>query len=318
MASPTCTNVRIPITLGEGSSGQIAGRLCVPAGATSVQLLLHGYTYGQFYWDIPFQPERYSYVAAANQAGYATLSIDRLGSGGSFRPLSALVDIENNVSVVNQIVRALRSGAIGGTAFRRVVLVGHSYGSLISFIVAGRFQNVDALVPTGASHQMNTVNALTRLIPAMQSATLDPKFASSGLDLGYLTTRIGTRAAVFYNVRNTDSAVIALDEQLKETVSSLEMITAIPASVFNPSRQINIPVLAVNATDEPYFCNGLLAGDCSSVAALVASERPFYGPGVTLDALVVRDAGHNVTLARSAPQTLAAIQEWLSEHVPAS
>lgn len=317
MTSATCTDVRVPVTLSDGSSGSIAGQLCVPARATTVQLLLHGITYGQFYWDLPFRPENYSYVAAANQAGYATLNIDRLGAGGSFHPPSALVTMENNVSVVHQIVDALRGGAVGGTNFTKVVLVGHSYGSLISFIVAGRFQDIDALVPTGASHQMNTVNVLTRLIPITQPATLDPKFASSGLDLGYLTTRLGTRV-LFHNVRNTDPAVIALDEQFKETVTALELITAIPDSVLNFSRQINIPVLAVNGTDEPLFCNGLLAADCSSAAALVASERPFYGPRVTLEALVVPDAGHDVTLARSAPSTLAAIQEWLSDHVPAS
>jgi len=39
---------------------------------------------------------------------------------------------------------------------------------------------------------------------------------------------------------------------------------------------------------------------------------------VPLDALVVPNTGHAVTLARSAPQTLAAIQDWLSHHVPAS
>lgn len=317
MASPTCTNVRIPVTLGDSSSVQIAGRLCVPVGATCVQLLLHGITYAKFYWDLPFQPEHYSYVVAANRAGYATLNIDRLGAGESPHPLSALVTLESHVSVVHQIVQKLRSGAVGGTAFKKVVLIGHSYGALISFAVAGRFQDVDAMVPTGASHQMNTVSVLTRLIPATEPATLDPKFASSGLDTGYLTTRLGTRV-VFHNAHNTDPAVIALDEQLKETVTAAELISSIPASILDPSRQINIPVLAVNGTDEPFFCNGLLSGDCSSAAALVASERPFYGPGVTLDALVVPDAGHDVTLARSAPKTLAAVQEWLSDHVPPS
>lgn len=317
MASLTCTDVRVPITLSDGSSGSIAGRLCVPAGATSVQLLLHGITYGQFYWDFPFQPENYSYVMAANQAGYATFNIDRLGAGSSFHPASALVTLESNVGAVHQVIQALRKGTVGGTAFERVILVGHSYGSLVSFTVAGRFQDVDALVPTGASHRMNTVNMLTRVSPTMLPATLDSKFASSGLDVGYLTTRLGTRV-VFHNVHNTDPAVIAVDEQLKETVTASELITVIPASVLNPSRNINIPVLAVNGADEPLFCNGLLAGDCSSAAALIASERPFYGPDVTLDALVVPDGGHDVTLALSAPKTIAAIQEWLSDHVPAS
>lgn len=317
MAAPTCTDVRVSVTISDGSSGPIAGRLCVPAGATSVQLLLHGFTYGQYYWDLPYQPENYSYVAAANQAGYATLNIDRLGVGDSYHPHSALVTLENNASAVHQVIQVLRSGGLGGTAFQKVVLVGHSYGSLVSFLTAGRYQGVDALVATGASHQIHVVNVITRLVAPSGPATLDPKFASSGLDLGYLTTRPGARP-VFHNMQNTDLAVIALDEQLKQTGTAVELITYLPDYLLNSSRQINIPVLAVNATDESLFCNGLLTADCSSNAALVASERPFYGPGTTLDALVVPNAGHDVTLARSAPQTLAAIQNWLSRHVPAS
>jgi pimeloyl-ACP methyl ester carboxylesterase len=317
MASPTCTDVRIPVTISDGLSGPIAGRLCVPAGATTVQLLLHGITYGQYYWDLPFQPEKYSYVAAANRAGYATLNIDRLGVGDSFHPPSALVTLENDASVVHQVIQALRSGQVGGTAFHKVVLVGHSYGSLISFITAGRHQNVDALVATGASHQINAVNVVTRIVAPSGPAILDPKFAASGLDVGYLTTRAGARTG-FYHTQNTDPAVIALDERLKQTVTAAELVTVLPAFLFDASSQINIPVLAVNSTDEPFFCNGLLTADCSSKEALVASERRFYGPGVTLDALVVPDAGHDVTLARSAPETLAAIRDWLSRHVPAS
>ena len=315
MTPPTCTNVHIPVNIGLGLSVPIAGRLCVPAGATSIQLLLHGITYGQYYWDLPFQPDTYSYVAAANRAGYATLNIDRLGVGDSFHPSSVLVSLESQVDVAHQVIQALRSGQVGGTAFQKVVLVGHSYGSLISFTTAGRHQNVDALVATGASHRPNVVNIITRIPTG--PAVLDPKFVASGLDIGYVTTRPGART-VFYNTQNTDPAVIALDEQLKQTETVAEQITVLPTFLFNASKQINIPVLAVNSTDEPFFCNGLLTADCSSKEALIASERPFYGPGVTFDALVVPNAGHNVTLALSAPQTLAAIQHWLLDKVPPS
>lgn len=317
MAPLTCTDVRVSVTISDGSSGPIAGRLCVPPGSTTVQLLVHGFTYGQYYWDLPYQPKTYSYVNAANQAGYATLNIDRLGVGDSYHPPSALVTLENNANTVQQVIQALRSGQLGGTTFTKVVLVGHSYGSLTSFLTAGRFQDVDALVATGASHQINAVNVTTGLVAPSEPATLDPKFAASGLDLGYLTTRPGTRT-VFHNTHNTDPAVIALDEQLKQTGTAVELITALPQFLLDASRQINIPVFAVNATDEPFFCNGLLTADCSSSAALIASERPFYGSGTTLDALVVPNTGHDVTLARSAPQTLTAIQDWLSRHVPAS
>jgi alpha-beta hydrolase superfamily lysophospholipase len=164
---------------------------------------------------------------------------------------------------------------------------------------------------------MNAVNVITRIVAPSGPAVLDPKFVGSGLDLGYLTTRPGARTG-FYNTQNTDPAVIALDEQLKQTVTVAELITVLPDFLFNFSSQINIPVLAVNSTDEPFFCNGLLAADCSSEAALIASERRFYGPDATLEAMVVPDAGHDVTLALSSPKTMVAIQNWLSRYVPAS
>jgi hypothetical protein len=83
---------------------------------------VHGFTFAQYYWDLPYQPENYSYVAAANRAGYATLNIDRLGVGDSHHPLSPLITLENNASVVNQLIQRLRSGGLGGTAFERLFL----------------------------------------------------------------------------------------------------------------------------------------------------------------------------------------------------
>jgi hypothetical protein len=51
---------------------------------------------------------------------------------------------------------------------------------------------------------------------ALQPQRVRIRFAASGLDIGYLTTRPSTRT-VFHNTQNTDPAVIALDEQLKQS-----------------------------------------------------------------------------------------------------
>lgn len=75
-----------------------------------------------------------------------------------------LVTLENDASTVYQVIQALRSGQLGSTAFKKVVLVGHSYGSLIAFLTAGRYQDVDALVATGASHQINVANVTTGIL----------------------------------------------------------------------------------------------------------------------------------------------------------
>ena len=306
-SAPSCSSVDFPVSIA-GEAGTIAGTLCVPEGARTVQLLLHGYTYGRYYWDFPFEPERYSYVRAANAAGFATLAIDRLGTVGSFQPLSVHVTLENNADITHALVGALRDGRLG--AFENVVLVGHSFGSLIAYLEAGRYRDVDALVSTGASHEVNALNVATRVLLGSPPAVLDPKFASLLLDPGYVTTAPGRRE-MFYELGDADPAVIALDEELKQTGAIAEAITYLPDYLFNASSDIDVPVLVVNGSEEPFFCNGLLAADCSSSEALAASERPFYGPGATVEAIVVPGAGHNLSLELGAPATHAAIIEWL-------
>ena len=298
-----------------GRLEQIAGRLCVPSGARIVQLLVHGYSWGRYYWDFPYEPERYSYVRAANAAGFATLAIDRLGVGDSSRPASDRIDVDSNVSVVHQVVQALRRGDLG-PAFDKVVLVGHSFGTIVSWIAAGTHQDVDGIVATAATHQPNLANLVADTFN-FYPALLDPKFAGSGLDVGYLTALPGKRTN-YYQAGNVDPAVVELDEQLKQTGTIGERLSALPAMVSDASQNINVPVLAVVGQQEPEFCNGIGAADCSSSEALAAGERAFYGPGAVVDALVVPDAKHNVTLHRSAPQTLASIQEWVARRIAGS
>ena len=115
---------------------------------------------------------------------------------------------------------------------------------------------------------------------------------------------------MFYELSDADPAVIALDEELKQTGAVAEAITYLPDYLFNASSAIDVPVLTVNGSEEPFFCNGLLAADCSSSAALAASERPFL-PSASLEAIVVPGAGHNLSLELGAFDTHAAIIEWL-------
>jgi hypothetical protein len=58
----------------------------------------------------------------------------------------------------------------------------------------------------------------------------------------------------------------------------MELLISILEILLNASRRIDIPVFAVNATDEPFFYNGLLTVDCTSNAALAASGACSTGP----------------------------------------
>lgn len=140
-----CERVSFEVSLSAGPpiTYEIAGELCRPARLRSrtLQILLHGASYNKEYWDFPFQPQRYSYARFANQRGFATLAIDRLGSGESDRPVPELVTVHESASTIHQIVTAVRSGEHEDHSgrrlrFDRIVLVGNSFGSNISWTEA--------------------------------------------------------------------------------------------------------------------------------------------------------------------------------------
>src|ERR1700730_8867100 len=75
-----CQSYNVPVALGDGQLLQysIYGELCNPSGGPSntVQLLIPGCTYGHIYWNFPtVDGVPYSYVQAANAAGYSTFNI---------------------------------------------------------------------------------------------------------------------------------------------------------------------------------------------------------------------------------------------------
>lgn len=315
-----CRDISVRVTIA-GQSGPIAGTLCGPEDATKIQLLVHGLSYGRYYWDLPYEPDRYSYPKAANKRGYATLAIDRLGIGESWHPVSPLVNYDNNTSAVHQVIQAARRGDLG-RRFDKVVLVGHSLGSVIAYNEAGTYQDVDALVFTGAAHGADVVDVARKIRLNSIPALLDPKFAGRGYDPGYATTRAGTRH-VFYFPPNADPKVIALDEKLKQTFNDVELATgasylatsATKNPTASPSRRINVPTFTINGDQDPFFCKGAGAADCSSSAALANYERPYFGPHAVVEAKIIPGAGHNLNLERSAPDSNQAILDFTDRHI---
>ncbi|AIJ25562.1 hypothetical protein AMETH_5470 [Amycolatopsis methanolica 239] len=281
-----------------------------------MQILVHGWSYARYYWDMPEQPDTYSYVRAANRRGYATLNIDRLGDGQSTHPLSAFDTFYADVSTVHQVITALRDGRLG-TAFTKVIEVGHSLGGIVTMTEAGMYKDVDAIIPTGIAHSLNYVNVVTKIIADDYPAALDPKFAGSGLDPAYLTSYPGTRGGFYLgSASSTDPAVVAADERLKETGNLVELATLAGYNVLNVDRTLNIPVYTVVGQQDPFIC-GLLGPSCGDSQALADFERPFYGPNATVVADVVPNTGHDLQLERSAPQSNARMLDFADKYVGA-
>ncbi len=315
-----CQQETLPVTLSalDPTVYHIAGKLCWQgslAGKT-MQLLIHGYTYDQNYWDFPYQQPNYSYVASAVQAGYATLAIDRIGVGQSDHPAPELVTVLSEGYTVHQIVQDLRGGTIEGTAFPKIVLVGHSLGTLIAWTEAATYQDVDGVIASGWMHTLNPVAAAS-ILSSSYPAVLDPKFAGSGLPVGYLTTVPGTRGSLFYNAANADPNVIALDEQLKQTGTDGEEATFATGNDPLLTLSIHVPVMTAVGQNDGIFCVPLLLS-CANGTAVKAREQVFYTPDACLEGYSLPGSGHDMNLHLNAGAWYTAANNWIARRVGAN
>jgi pimeloyl-ACP methyl ester carboxylesterase len=308
-AQPTCTDQRYPVTIA-GLAQTMAATLCVPqAGTSAVQVLVPGGFYNRGYWDIPVDPGTHSFRRAMNNAGYATLTVDRLGTGGSSVPPSVLLTAITQAGAVHQVVTALRK------RFGTVFLGGHSLGSAISVIEAATYRDVDGVLVTGMGHHLNALG-LAPIAATFVPAALDPAFARRPLDLGYLTTMPGTRWRSLHAPGPYDAAIDALDETTKDVAAPTELVDAALLGTVTPyTAQVDVPVLTVMAGNDPTFC-GLLATDCSSSARLLAAEAPYYGPAARLQAYVLPGYGHALNYAPNAPDMHDVVVRWADRMIP--
>ncbi|GAB3134586.1 alpha/beta hydrolase [Amycolatopsis stemonae] len=297
----TCEDLYVPVTVGLLPQ-TMHGRLCAPPGASTVAVLIPGGTYNASYWDIAYTPEVRSFRLAMNQAGIATLALDRLGTGASSKPLSTLLSASAQAVAAHQVIQSVRP------RFAKVVVGGHSIGSAMAMIEAGRYHDVDGVLVTGMTHRMN----LTTVIPTlaqMEPATLDPDLP--GRDAGYLTTDPDTRYTAFHTPGPYDAGAIAYDESTKDVFATTEAVDSLTlTTVVTPaSQQITAPTLLV-VGDDPNFCGLPLGSDCSSPAALQASEAPFFGS--SLRTYILDGYGHAINYAPNAPVYFDVVENWLN------
>jgi pimeloyl-ACP methyl ester carboxylesterase len=313
-----CADVSFAVNLSpsDATDYNVFGVLCSRGGLRNktIQVALHGSTYGHLYWDFPFQPEIYSYVRRATAEGYAVLNLDRIGVGRSDHPPAEAVTIESNAYVVHQIVQELRGGdrvvpPFGRVRAERVALVGHSLGSVISIQEAATYGDVDGVVLTGVSHTVTPALGDVSFFPA----SLDPHFAGRGIPDNYFTTAPGIRfRSIFYNVNDPssfDRRIIRIDEKNKETTTVGELNTAIAGLSF--STGIHVPVLVVVGDSDAAFCN---PPTCTASGSL-ATEPSFYPADACAEAVAIPGSGHVLNLHYQAPRTYTTILRWMNRRV---
>ncbi|KAL1297756.1 hypothetical protein AAFC00_006293 [Neodothiora populina] len=140
----------------------ISAKYCSPDASSSpsssapvVQVLTHGIGFDKSYWDLPYNNYNYSYIDVALANGFHTVSIDRFGIGNSSHadPLN-VVQAQAEVSALYDITMKLRAGTFPevSAAFQKVVHVGHSFGSLQTYLLSAQHPNAtDGVALTGFS-----------------------------------------------------------------------------------------------------------------------------------------------------------------------
>ncbi|MFI6956467.1 alpha/beta hydrolase [Nocardia sp. NPDC050408] len=280
--------------------GALGATLCPPVQPTdTIVVLLSGAATNAGYWEFPYKPETYSFRRAMNAAGYATLLLDRLGSGTSTHPPSIAVTSTAQARDIYKIVSRLRNGSHGHGPFATIVLGGVSLGAGISVLEATTYHDVDAVLLTGFSHAVDPVGTL-KAAATFVPAGSDPRFAGRGLEPGYLTTAPGSRAANFLGP-DTDPGVVAADEAHVVDMFTPAEMDAIASTIAPMTTHIDVPVLLVNG-ERDALC---LRSVCASSTSLFDSEAAHFSPAARLQTYVLPDARHATT---TAPNTTTEFQ----------
>jgi pimeloyl-ACP methyl ester carboxylesterase len=271
-----------------------------------LHILLHGAAYDHRYWDWPVQPERYSYARRAADRGIATLAVDRIGNGASARPPGRENTVAAQSSVVDDVVRAARTGFDDAPPFSRVVLVGHSLGSVIAGHAAAVHGCADAAVLTGYLPTPSRTPRNRKLVDDGFVPALDRFPHLRGLvDDDYLAPLAGGRARVMYRSDQADPFVVEVDEQLTGTATRGELADAGTAG--DLIRAMPIPTLVVVGQYDRFIGARSSGDDGHVLAARCAAD---LGPQFAFE--VVADTGHCINLHRTAHHAYDAIERWLA------
>ncbi|KAB2571331.1 hypothetical protein BFW01_g4345 [Lasiodiplodia theobromae] len=317
----------------------------------TLQILTHGIGFDKTYWDLSFHDFNYSYVNAALDAGFATLSYDRLGIGQSQHG-DPLNEIQTNIEVaaLRALTEQVRNGSFPNvnTTYDSVVHVGHSYGSIQSYILAARYPSLtnglvltgfalnssfNAFFLAGGNFQQASINAPLRFgSPSLAATVEDFLFESSPLydwvspidltalpapqDLpdGYITpANSGANQYQFLLPPFFDVDILALAERTKQPVAVGELLTLASAPAQN---NFDGPVLVFTGDADLPFCGGdclETGGAAPSIPAQVQRSFPNVASEDFL-AYIQPNTGHGLTTHYNATAGYHVISDWLRDH----
>lgn len=288
-----------PIKLSDGRIYNLVGHLysAQSRSGRTLQVAIHGASYNHSYWAVPAINGRdYSYVEFMARKGYPVLALDLLGTGESDQPDGDFLNLSETSASVHQVLSALRgAGSPIDRRFERIVLVGHSNGTLTSTRTQGVYGSADGIVATGWVH-------MPHRIPIPES-TLGALMANP-----YIRTNEALRRQLFYHEPQADAAVVRYDiDSLADQIARGQLTDLFRASVEEPaqsrSRDVKVPIL-------------IQLGDYDVLApsAMAAAEAQFFSRAAAVAVQTLSDTGHCFNTHLTNRQSWDGIAAWLAAH----
>ncbi|KZV81857.1 alpha/beta-hydrolase [Exidia glandulosa HHB12029] len=286
-----------------------------PSRAHTLHVLVSGATYGSDYWDIGFEPERYSYVRYFTARGYWTLCVQRLGNGKSDHPDGMkVVQVPLDVEILAHIVTLARTGGLHGHKFEKIVYAGHSYGSaILNGIIAKHPGVIDAAIFTGFSHPkpsndepgegeaIDPTGATP--IPGFQPAHSFDPVRWGTLPPSYIVSSPSLRSAFYGAEGSFDPAALAWDTAHMETATTGQILTNAATKIVAP--EFRGDVITVDGEGDAAAC----PGGCD-----LEGEKEYYPAARSVEFAIIPGAGHALNFHLSAPTTYETIYNWLQKH----
>ena len=263
------------VSLSDGNTYTIAGFLYYNGTYRSrpLQVLVHGGTYNHKYWDVPtINGNTYSYARFMAENGYALLAIDQLGAGESSKPAGDFVTLNETASSLHQVLVQMRGGNNPlEYAFQKIVLVGHSFGSINSILVQATYHDADALVVTALGHVPHQLPIPPDLIAALAQFPYFPLPAEA-------------RSALFYFAGGADPDVIAYDNlNLADLLTRGQLFTTF-AAVFDPAADhvgaVTGPVLVQLGEHDALWPSSYAGGEAAfwtNASSITVESLPVVG-----------------------------------------
>jgi pimeloyl-ACP methyl ester carboxylesterase len=327
-----CRVVHVPVTIPVTQPGQITGDLCIPTHpststgsgrAGTVLLLVGGGGEDADYWSEPTLPQ-YSLADAAGAAGYATLAIDRLGTGRSTIPSSStVVTYAAQVSTVDQVAAALHTNPHQeiGTAYATVIGLGHSLGSgVIGGVAAQHPGALAAIIVTGYGAKVTPQTLVADKLYQKPAAQVDPARWGK-LDPGYVTVIPSgvSKAGALWPPATTPAAVRVVAAH-QGTLSDTELATRPQgAAATRQAAAITIPALVADGDHDVHYCIAsplgatpvTLTPQCGSQQAFLAYERQLL-PHACVATALIHNSGHAIQVETAAPAANRLYLAWLA------